>query len=1216
MRFATCFQLLWLIAFSATAAPGPNVIFIAVDDLRPELGCYGAAHVHSPHIDRFAASAVRFERAYCQVAVCNPSRVSLLTGLRPDTSRVWDLVTRFRHTVPAVVTLPQHFKQHGYHAVSFGKIFHNPWPDNASWSEPHAWPKDARLWSDAAKARLRDFRAQMKADGRSEAAIRRMRAPATEIVDLPDGEHIDGAIADQAIAALKRLAKRQQPFFLAAGFVRPHLPFVVPRKYWDLYDREKIPLAANEFLPRGAPGFAMNTMYELRDYMDYADTPGPFGGTLTEAQRRELKHGYLASVSLIDAQVGRLLDELERLKLADNTIVVLWSDHGWKLGEHNSWCKQTNHEIDTRVPLLIRAPGARANGSATRSFAELLDLYPTLCELAGLSTPKHVEGVSLKPVLEDPAARVRDAAFSQFRRRDGKRELMGYAMRTEQSRYVEWLDRGSLTVVARELYDHRDDAGENENIAEAVREKARELSRALWAALPRPQAVETSRPRLTIRNESRQPVTVYWARPDGDPRQVAEVAVGGSHMINTTLGHRFVIRGQLADFEAKVTVKQAEQTFTLRAGHRKLPNIVVFMADDWSSPHAGILGDPVAKTPHFDRIAREGTLFKNAFVSTPSCTPSRLSILTGQHHWRLQEGDSLGGSLRKEFPVYPDLLAGFGYRVGRYGKGVWPSKHSFRKRDSFGKRYGSFDEFLKDRKEGEPFCFWFGGQDPHRPYEQGVGARDGIDLRRVQIPECLPEHPVVRSDLADYHWEVARFDRQVGAVLKRLEELGELEDTLIVVSGDNGMPFPGAKATLRDLGTHVPLAIRWGNKQGGRVEDALVSLCDLAPTILRAAGLKVPKDMTGRSLLPLLGRGEDRGERDAVLTGLEQHVYPWPARAIRTKEFLYIRHFAPAAWRSGQPAKALPRFDFSREPWPTMEGAFAFNSDPSPTKQVLRLEKTNADVAPFAEHLLVLPPDEELYDLRTDPGQMSNLAGRSEFAAKRNELSRNLSDKLRESGDPRFRLPSHATMKVHGWTVHLNKALWLEEPKLVAEMLKLLAVQLERVVAAVPAASLKDLREVPLWINPPPARAHPRAEYHPDRDWLREHGREPAMAKAIEITNTKIFAFEHRRMPYLMLHELAHAYHDRVLGFDRPEVRKLYEAARASGGYDRVKRFNGRKIVTDKAYAMSNHKEYFAENSEAYFGRNDFYPFDRGELREHDPAMLRLLEELWKVDGK
>ena len=472
---------------------GLNVLFIAVDDLRPELGCYGNSHIKTPHIDALAEQSVVFTRAYCQQAVCNPSRVSLLTGLRPDSTKVWDLVTEFRDVLPEVTTLPQHFKQNGYQTLGYGKIYHNPWPDNVSWSEPHQWPRNTRLWSEEAKAELVVVQEALRRQGKPDSAINRLRARATEKVDLPDSEHIDGAIANQVLAALEKLAKQDQPFFLAAGFIRPHLPFVVTREYWDLYDRDQIPLAENAFPPKAAPRYAMNTMYELRDYHDYLETPGPLDGKLTEAQQRELKHGYYASVSFVDAQIGRLLAELDRLQLRDKTIIVLWGDHGWKLGEHRSWCKQTNYEIDTRVPLLIHVP---ARGADSRSacgdcdaVVESLDVYPTLCQLAGLPVPEHLEGISLVPLLQQPNRVWKNRAISQFPRRDGDRELMGYALRTERYRYVEWLDRDSCETVATELYDHEKDPQENENIGGRSEQSGviADQSKMLWETIERPK---------------------------------------------------------------------------------------------------------------------------------------------------------------------------------------------------------------------------------------------------------------------------------------------------------------------------------------------------------------------------------------------------------------------------------------------------------------------------------------------------------------------------------------------------------------------------------------------------------------------------------------------------------------------------------------------------------------------------------------------------------
>ena len=1000
----------------------PNILFIAVDDLRPELGCYGKEAIHAPNIDQLAATGVVFERAYCQLAVCNPSRVSIMTGLRPDSTRVWDLATQFRHTIPDAVTLPQHFMKNGYHAVSYGKIFHNPWPDNESWSEPHAWPKKSSLWSKDARKRHAEYREKMRNDGRSEKKIARMRAEATEIVDTPDHEHIDGAIAEQTLSAMKRLAKQDKPFFLATGFVRPHLPFVVPRKYWDLYDRNTIPVAANQFLPKSSPAFAMNTMYELRDYFDFDGTPSPSQGSLTESEQRRLKHGYYASVSFVDALIGRLLSELDSLGLTDNTIVVLWGDHGWKLGEHNSWCKQSNYEIDARVPLIIRAPNAEGNGQTSKALVELVDVYPTLCELAGLHVARQLEGKSVAPLLSNPDRNWKGAAFSQFQRRNGDVPLMGYSMRTDRYRYIEWQDRRSREVVATELYDHDIDPQENENVADNARhlELLTNLSDQLWSTLPEPPKYappKPLRPQAIFRNQSTGPLTLFWVTPDGEERRQGVIKPGSQILQNTTRGHLFRIRGPngfLRSFE----IKKQSQIFDIKAvpatvrqptgNNGQRPNIVFCMADDWSWPHAGILGDPVVRTPHFDRIAREGVLFENAFVSTPSCTPSRLSILTGQHHWRLREGDSLGGSLREDYDVYTELLQKSGYRTGRFGKGVWPSKHTFRQRDSFGERFKSFDEFLEERKPGEPFCYWHGGQDPHRPYELGVGVKSGMDLSKIKVPACLPDTVTVRSDVADYLWEVQRFDREVGDIVRKLEVMGELDNTIIVVSGDNGMPFPRCKATLYDLGTRVPLAIRWGEKvQGLREVADFVSLCDLAPTFLEAVGLKPPGQMTGRSLTPLLlskKSGQVDASRNYVLTGVERHVYPYPKRAIRTRNFLYIRNFDPDKWTTGEVKGRNPEYDFAETPWPTEPGAFSFAIDPSPSKQFLRLNRKVSDIKQFAKLSFPQWPKDELYDLTSDPNQLKNVASRPDYAATLKSMQSQLIAQLTKTNDPRAAL--------------------------------------------------------------------------------------------------------------------------------------------------------------------------------------------------------------------
>ena len=1218
--------LLCLLTFSH-AAERPNILFIAIDDLRPELGCYGSEVAISPHIDELAAKGVRFDSAHCQLAVCNPSRVSLLTGLRPDSTKVWTLDVRFRETIPDVVTLPQHFKQSGYHTVGYGKVFHNPWPDNVSWSEPHSWPKNSRLWSEEAKEELKDFKTKLKAEGTPQQKIDRLRATATERVDIPDHEHIDGAIAMQAIKAMNRMAKQDKPFFLAAGFVRPHLPFVVPEKYWDLYERENIPLSANSGLPEKSPRFAMNTMYELRDYFDYLGTPDPHSGSLTKAQQLDLKHGYLASISFIDAQVGLLLSELEKLGLAEDTVVVLWSDHGFKLGEHNSWCKQSNYEIDTRVPFIVYDPSAAGNGEATESLVELVDVYPTLCDLAGLEIPKSLEGVSLKPILENPDATVKKAAVSQFLRRIGKQELMGYAYRTDRWRYIEWIDRESGETIDRELYDHAVDSTESISLAGNPKHSPLmiRLAKELRATLPLPLAVKghepETRPGISFKNESQKTVTVFWLPEGGPPREVSKIKPGRSITQGTSMGHRFRVHGP--GIEQVITVTKAKETVLVGNDKKVLaapgaPNIVVIMGDDWSWPHASILGDKTVKTPNFDRIAREGVLFENAFVSAPSCTPSRFAVATGQYHWRLDEGVNLGGSLADDVAVYPDLLADFGYRTGYCRKGAGPSKHEYRGTDPFGDRFRDFADFFDKQENEQPFCFWYGAGEPHRPYDWQASLDSNLDLSTIEIPPYLPDNDTTRTDLGDYYLKVQKLDLFAGEILKRLEKSGELENTIVVMTGDNGMPFPRAKATLFDSGTRVPLAIRWGAKvEGGRQISDFVNLTDLAPTFLEASGLPVPKVMTGKSLLPILTSekgGQIEADRTHVLTGMERHVFPYPSRAIRTEDFLYIRNFAPESWPTGEAKGDHPVFDFKKTPWPTVAGAFSHNTDPGPTKQWMRLNESSKNAQAFGRK-----PMEELYDLRKDPHQLTNLLVSNEIPEalkkKRKALATQLASELRASGDPRFAEPEHATFEVLGWTVHLNDQLVANSPRPTKRILELLHVQLQRVVDVVPQRALTHLRQVPIWINPPYEGKRGTAEYHPQASWLVRNGRNPAMGRAIEITNVNNFPFENRRMPYVLLHELAHGYHHRVIkdGYGNTELRAAYERARDSGSYDDVPRFNGNKTVRDKAYGMSNPMEYFAESTEAYFGKNDFFPFNREELKKHDPQIHTLVRELWEV---
>jgi iduronate 2-sulfatase len=444
-----------------TAAERPNVLFIAVDDLKPAVGCYGDPRAKTPAIDRLADRGTVFERAYCMQAVCSPSRNAVLTGLRPETLRIYDLATNFRRRVPTVKTLPEWFREHGHASHGIGKIFHvghGNHEDPVSWSVPHVQERSIEyaLAATGAKATREEARfANAPGDPRS-----LEKGAALERADVPDEAYADGRIATLAIERLRGFRRTGERFFLAVGFLKPHLPFCAPARYWDLHDPATLPLAATRVPPGGAPPFAPQFGGELRNYEGI-----PERGALPEAMQRELVHGYYAAASFMDAQLGRLLDELDALGLAEDTIVILWGDHGWHLGDHGMWCKHTNYEQATRAPLIVAAPGRRG-GRRTAAIVEFIDIYPTLCELAGLARPPHLEGESLVPLLDDPDRPTSKPAFQVYPRRDKHLgPLLGHAVRSDHWRYVEWR-RADGVVAARELYDLEGDPNETVNVAD------------------------------------------------------------------------------------------------------------------------------------------------------------------------------------------------------------------------------------------------------------------------------------------------------------------------------------------------------------------------------------------------------------------------------------------------------------------------------------------------------------------------------------------------------------------------------------------------------------------------------------------------------------------------------------------------------------------------------------------------------------------------------
>lgn len=482
---------------AAQKARKHNVLFIAVDDLRPELGCYGVAAAKTPNIDALASKGTVFTRAYCQQAVCNPSRASLMTGLRPDTIQVHDLQTHFRLNRPETVTLSEHFKNNGYHSQGFGKIYHGGLNDPLSWSVPHTGASEPAYVNPDTLAALAQEREKNRAAGKRMAAevlerdpetgavlkvkraSTRVRGPAWECEDVPDNAYPDGMTTERALDALRKL--RGEQFFLAVGYHRPHLPFNAPKKYFDMYPPGSLSNADNPFAPKDVPAMALSDWGELRAYKGI-----PKSGPLSDDVALQLVHAYHACCSYTDAQIGKLLAELDRLGLRDNTVVVLWGDHGWHLGEHGSWCKHTNFEIATRVPMIVSSPSQSAPGSKSDALVEFVDIYPTLCDLCGLNILPELEGLSVAPLLNDPNRPWKTAAFSQYPRPGG---VMGYTMRTERYRYTEWI-KEKTDLVGVELYDHILDPDENVNRAkepeqeELIKQLSATLHAGWKAALP------------------------------------------------------------------------------------------------------------------------------------------------------------------------------------------------------------------------------------------------------------------------------------------------------------------------------------------------------------------------------------------------------------------------------------------------------------------------------------------------------------------------------------------------------------------------------------------------------------------------------------------------------------------------------------------------------------------------------------------------------------
>lgn len=463
-----------------------NILFISIDDLKPLLSNYGEIQMITPNFDRLAKLGMTFTNAHVQYAVCGASRASVMTGTNPDTNKVWDLKTDFRESAPNLVSMPEHLINQGYESTGSGKIYHIPSAakghDGKTWSIPHVMPKNydpafgepgmGYYQNPATKKEIARLIAEAEAKGLKRGKIRnyvfKRLKPSTESADVSDTAYNDGLYTQTALKQLEHLENGNKPWFLAVGYQKPHLPFVAPKKYWDLYDRDKIELAPFQQLSEGTPKFAYHSFGELRAFSDI-DKKLNIGDKVPEAKQRELIHGYMACISYIDAQIGILLDNLEKRNILDETVIVLWGDHGFHLGDHTEWCKHSNFEQATRIPFMFAGPGVAKNQKSSHPV-NLVDLFPTIFDLANVQQHPQTDGKSLVNLLDTNSNTIvdMDYAYHQYKRQ----KKMGYSIRTDRYRYTEWHDNNYRSyddynkskIAGRELYDYEKDPLETKNL--------------------------------------------------------------------------------------------------------------------------------------------------------------------------------------------------------------------------------------------------------------------------------------------------------------------------------------------------------------------------------------------------------------------------------------------------------------------------------------------------------------------------------------------------------------------------------------------------------------------------------------------------------------------------------------------------------------------------------------------------------------------------------
>ncbi|MDP7061324.1 MAG: sulfatase-like hydrolase/transferase [Planctomycetota bacterium] len=781
-------------AQSDTAPPRkrPNILFIAVDDLRPQLGCYDAPEVISPNIDRLAARGTLFERAYCNVPVCGPSRVSVLTGLRTSSGQ-WsstDLARPF-------TTMPAFFRKQGYTAISNGKVLHHMNDRSQDWSEP-PWRSIEIYHGDTDWANYNAYGIWQSEDSAAFLHPKSQRGPYFEAADVPDQAYQDGQVADKTIADLKRLKDSGEPFFLACGFWRPHLPFNAPQRYWDLYDRDEIALANNRFAPQDLP-MRMSSSREIDRYALVGERKA------SDDFHREARHAYYASVSYVDAQVGRVIDALDALDLADDTIIVLWGDHGWNLGEHDFWGKHNTFHNSLQVPLIICAPGAKAENRTTK-LVELVDLYPTLLELSGFPSLPKLEGESIASLLHDPEDGGKDAVFSRW---SGCQ-----AVKTDRYLYTEW-NPSKSGKVDRMLFDHQLDPQENVNLA--AREEAAQVVREHSALLHKPNI-------LYINVDD-----LGWM----------DLTVQGSAFYETPHIDRLAAQGM---------------TFTnaYAAAANCAPSRACSLSGQYSPRHGVYTVGSAARGKSKNRklIPIKNTLFLN----DDNLTIADILLAEGYATATIGKWHVSEDPLQNGFEVN---IAG-----GHWGSPSHGGYHSpFDFPNCVQEEEG---EYLTDRLTDEAIAFMSEQRDqPFFLYLPFYTVHSPLQAKADKKAKYKQKAANEAHRNASYAAMIESLDENVGRLMATLEELGLSDKTLVLFTSDNGgvwntskqWPLRAGKGSYYEGGIREPLFVRWpGRVEAGSRSDVPVHGVDFFPTFAEAAVAPIPKQkiLDGVSLMPLL----------------------------------------------------------------------------------------------------------------------------------------------------------------------------------------------------------------------------------------------------------------------------------------------------------------------------------------------------------------------------